>query len=660
LFDSTDDNGNQLVSGDTAAQLQAIIDTLSGLKTAKNEVIVEADATEAESTIDALQQSLTNLTSSTWEVVISVTTKVKNAISDFFSGLTDTTTTNTGSTWGAISLHGNANAGGQWGAGEPSSTKLMGELGRELVVDPATNTWRTVGDNGTEFVRLPKNAIVFNHVQTEGILSNGRINTRGTAMVSGNAAASIVTGNVGEIHGANYKRKSSSDTIVIVESGDTTASTLSNYDDDIELLEYQIGLLEDMLNLYEKGTTDWFEQQQNIIDTYSAAIELTQAEYNQMLQDGVDVTSEEMRELTETLIGYQVDLYDASQEYWEAEKSNAEDTLNFVKEQAQAVVSLKESYHDLITSIESEQRSLTSQLQIAANAYPNLTEAEQEAIFSGEDYRELSNKLASILSEAQSMYTSYLQQIQDVGEDSEYQLEAITEEFERQYELKMDEYEVAKAELGVLKAQKALENVQNERNVAMLVGGLWTWVADSDAVKSAMEDLADAEQDLADAQSDATFNADIADWEGYISTIDEQLGAIDALVFSMDDLATEVHSLVDEIQESVLSAMSAASGTLISNLPTYTTTATTLFDTSSAQALWEAFYAGAVSSGAYTTQTSDIVSEILANMGAVTSNNQTIDSHTEYLVQIGDVVIEGTTAEEFINALRAALPLLDI
>lgn len=86
-------------------------------------------------------------------------------------------------------------------------------------------------------------------------------------------------------------------------------------------------------------------------------------------------------------------------------------------------------------------------------------------------------------------------------------------------------YNIAKAELGVLKARKNLENVQNERSVAMLVGGLWTWVSDSDNVISAMEDPASAETELADAQSDASFNADTANWEGYISPTDNQIGA---------------------------------------------------------------------------------------------------------------------------------------
>lgn len=86
---------------------------------------------------------------------------------------------------GKVSGSGVAMAKGSYDAG--GGDTLVGELGRELYVDPATNTWQTVGDNGAEFVKLPKHAIVFSHKQTESLLGTGRINGRGTAMVSGNA-----------------------------------------------------------------------------------------------------------------------------------------------------------------------------------------------------------------------------------------------------------------------------------------------------------------------------------------------------------------------------------------------------------------------------------------------------------------------------------------
>ena len=64
---------------------------------------------------------------------------------------------------GTAHVSGTAKAGGDWGTA-PGGKTLVGELGREIVVDPHTGRWYTVGDNGAEFRDIPAGAIVFNHV----------------------------------------------------------------------------------------------------------------------------------------------------------------------------------------------------------------------------------------------------------------------------------------------------------------------------------------------------------------------------------------------------------------------------------------------------------------------------------------------------------------
>lgn len=84
---------------------------------------------------------------------------------------------------------GIAHAGGYLGT-DKTETALTGELGRELVVNPDSGRWYTVGDNGAEFTKIPKGSIVFNHLQTEQLLKNGHINSRGNTNTSGTALAS--------------------------------------------------------------------------------------------------------------------------------------------------------------------------------------------------------------------------------------------------------------------------------------------------------------------------------------------------------------------------------------------------------------------------------------------------------------------------------------
>ncbi|MDY4000384.1 MAG: hypothetical protein SOY73_15070 [Blautia sp.] len=86
-------------------------------------------------------------------------------------------------------LVGHANAKGSWGTKTGGMT-LVGELGREIVVNPFTGTWETVGDNGAEFKYIPAGSIVFNHLQSESLLERGFVNSRGSAKASGTAMVS--------------------------------------------------------------------------------------------------------------------------------------------------------------------------------------------------------------------------------------------------------------------------------------------------------------------------------------------------------------------------------------------------------------------------------------------------------------------------------------
>lgn len=93
---------------------------------------------------------------------------------------------------GTAHAGGTAKVGGDWGTAIGGST-LVGELGQEIVVDPHTGRWYTVGDNGAEFANIPKGAIVFNHLQSKSLLENGYAVGRATALAWGTAA---VTGGI--------------------------------------------------------------------------------------------------------------------------------------------------------------------------------------------------------------------------------------------------------------------------------------------------------------------------------------------------------------------------------------------------------------------------------------------------------------------------------
>lgn len=86
----------------------------------------------------------------------------------------------------SATVNGTAHASGEWGLKQDETGSLIGELGPETLV--RDGKWKTIGDNGAEIINLKKGDIIFNHKQTEELMKNGHITSRGK-MVGGQAHA---------------------------------------------------------------------------------------------------------------------------------------------------------------------------------------------------------------------------------------------------------------------------------------------------------------------------------------------------------------------------------------------------------------------------------------------------------------------------------------
>lgn len=90
---------------------------------------------------------------------------------------------------GTAHVEGTAKVTGDWGVHQGGQA-LLGELGREIIV--RQGKFFTVGENGAEMHNLQPGDIVFNHVQTEELLKNGHISSRGKAYANGTVNKSSV------------------------------------------------------------------------------------------------------------------------------------------------------------------------------------------------------------------------------------------------------------------------------------------------------------------------------------------------------------------------------------------------------------------------------------------------------------------------------------
>lgn len=151
---------------------------------------------EIEATAQGALDVINMIDGATIEIDTSSAISSVNALADALLGIPTSfsivpnTYTETSDWWNAR-VGGTAHASGNWGLPSDEHNSLVGELGPELVVDPYTSRYYTVGDNGAEMVNLKRGSIIFNHKQTEGLLKNGRINSRGKAYASGNAHVTL-------------------------------------------------------------------------------------------------------------------------------------------------------------------------------------------------------------------------------------------------------------------------------------------------------------------------------------------------------------------------------------------------------------------------------------------------------------------------------------
>lgn len=377
-----------------------------------------------------------------------------------------------------------------------------------------------------------------------------------------------------------------------------------------ELANHYIELSELTQKRMKEGSDAWMDEQQKQYAYTQEKAELIKKELDRLSAKGYSETNKEFAKLRREYEKTQNALYDIAEAAWESQRDSQ---INALKDQKSAIEDLKDAeekrwkereeqleyeismqealisalrtYQELRKSFRSERADLEGQLAIAkANAANFDGTNVADSLFSEADYKKLTGKLDAIAKEADALYEDVLVQINGVTKDNVEELALITSAFERQYDLKLKEYEVAKQELGVARARKELENVQNERSVAMLVNGVWTWVADPEAVRAAVEAVNEAEADsieaiteLADAQREAilqdaldgiekqkileeTAHEKILErYEEMLEALDEQIDLLEEMEFIFEEFIKTFAEGINGIASAIASAISSIS-----------------------------------------------------------------------------------------------------
>lgn len=393
---------------------------------------------------------------------------------------------------------GNAHSKKKPGLNTNEHNAIVGELGRELVVDPNKGVYYTVGEHGTQMVDLPKGAIIYNHKQTEELLKNGET-SRGTYT----GGLSFVKGNAHWDYGTHTKKTG---TGAKAAWGDGSSKDWSQMGWD----------LSNALDSISDAAGDISDATDSVEDAADDAKQTI---------DFIEYRLEEIENaITRTTNRIANFLDDTSQT---KDKNNLyEEIVNAEKQKASTYFSAAATYNkkaaQLLSEVPAEYQEMAKNGAIAIKDF--IGENEGEIADAIEEYRTWSSK-------AEDAENNYLASIAEISAKRLEQLQDIADDFENIVGLTEQHSNLIQAEMDLLDeaGERLSENFYNEL------------MKDS---KKQIEDLNNKRASLQDILDNAVKSGDVQvgsdDWYEMVNAI-----------FDVDDAILECKKDIEGFQNSI-------------------------------------------------------------------------------------------------------------
>ena len=486
--------------------------------TADGEVV--ADTTEADAAINSVlaeKGKLSDAEATSYKVTGSGESQQNNILRRWAEITKNKTskydiyeTTHKSTTGGDQKVNGTAHASGSWGTAR-SERALTGELGTELVVDPGTGRWYTVGENGAEFVNIPKGSIVFNHKQTEAILNNGFVTGRGRAYASG-------SGSIRKYSSSSYGGYSSSSSSS--KKGKTSGSSSSK---------------SSTTNSSNAKTEldNWFERRYEEHQHLLAMEQESQARYLDWLMDSYQLAYDEGIITLEELHKYQEEVFNGLREMYEDYLDDIEHEVSMrehFKGEEQAIIKL---YQEAIASIQAEidearAAGLTDTddyVQKLQDRFWKLTEALEKM---EDDYTKNAESTTDKLIDLRQKMIK--QEIKDEQDALKKRLSNLKDFYQKQKDLLQDSYDDEKYIKEQTEKRKSVTDIQMELERLSLDNSAWAQkrrLELSEELAKAQEELDEFEKDhaldMAKEQLDEMYELQETAINDRIDLLDEKL-----------------------------------------------------------------------------------------------------------------------------------------
>lgn len=302
------------------------------------------------------------------------------------------------------------------------------------------------------------------------------------------------------------------------------------------------------------------KEKEKIENIYSSVDQL-----NEAWKENRDKIRDALKEMNDRVKSIRDELIDDIMEQLERAVDKMNTSIEKDVTRLEQLKQVQKSYNDILNDTLDTQQELADELKANLDSYQYLDEDMRQLMFNEDDYKKLSGVLEGIQSDIADIWEDHYNQIQSLTEDEMYKAEYITNETERQLAAKQKEYALAKAELDVAKAQTNLQNVLNERNTRIFANGEWQWVANPENVKSAQEQLMDAQREKTKIEREA-------EQQILIDSLDKIIDSDNLQIDKNNDLLEKIQEAIEQETEEVKSIEEALLNADKANLPALTTT----------------------------------------------------------------------------------------
>ena len=277
---------------------------------------------------------------------------------------------------------------------------------------------------------------------------------------------------------------------------------------------------------------DWDEWGDTEIEAIKRQIDILDKAYAQKLmslEDYIQKTEEFSKKLYSVSKNNIIEAISEMIEDYEDMRHDEKEALSFESSQYNSLKTLLQSHYDVVNAIREAQHEINKELRASKSMYEYLNEETRKLLFNQEDYDVLNEKLLGIQAEANRLQEEYNEKILNASKET---IAEITSQYQMQYETMMKQYEIAKAELDVAKKRQKLDNVLAERNVRMFINGQWQWVANTQNVIDAQNELADAEIEREQRETSL-----------------KQIDSINDLTKAQDNITTQINHLESDLEK---------------------------------------------------------------------------------------------------------------